>query len=77
MSRDPYSPIVPFVRREQKPDPLREFGAEYPYAGRAVRPQRRLPPAALGLCRFENGREVQRGYDCPHFREPDEDGQDG
>lgn len=73
--RDPYQVVRPFKRQEKAPpDPLREFGAEYPYAGRAVKPERRMPLATPGpWCVFENGREVQRGANCPHFRE-DRDG---
>jgi hypothetical protein len=69
---DPYQPIRPFVPQEAPPpDPLREFYREYPHSGRGHTTGPRQPPAMLGLCRFVNGREVQRGLDCPHFKEPD------
>ena len=70
---DPTQPYYPVKHREQPPpDPLREFGAEYPNRWRNTTAPRQ-PPAMLGLCLFENGREVRRGRDCPHFREADSD----
>jgi hypothetical protein len=73
-TRDPFEVIRPYQQKDQPPpDPLREFYSEG-YVSRVPRP-RREPIAALGLCQFDSrGREVRRGYNCPHFREEDSDG---
>lgn len=70
---DPLQPYYPVKRKETPPpDPLAEFGAEYRMS--MARPSRTRPPATPGpWCVFKDGREVQRGQHCPHFRE-DSDG---
>ena len=71
-TNDPFQPIRPYKRQEQPPpDPLREFYSEYG-GGRGHTVGPRQPPAMVGMCRFENGREVQRGLACPHYREPED-----
>jgi hypothetical protein len=70
---DPFEVFRPYVPQEQPPpDPLTEFYSEY-RGGRGHTVGPRQPPAMLGLCQFVDGREVRRGHNCPHFREPDSD----
>lgn len=66
--RDAREFVRPFRHEERKPDPLREFSSEY--GSRPQRPVRTPPPATPGpWCVFENGREIRRGRDCPHYRQ--------